>query len=132
MRVSLFTLCSLILGVSASPAELYPRAVSKSWAGTSNYFLQGMSESDQRTYLSQLASAGVKVIRLWVSNQPGGNSCVKGSISVSKVPELETVLGKYNVETLDLLDKTLTFIQSLGMKALISPHDGNKLNGANG
>ena len=107
-------------------------AASKSWAGTSNYFLQGLSASDQQSYIQQLASDGIKAIRLWVSDQPGGNACVKGSISVSGAPELETTLGQYNTQTLDLLDQTLVWTSSHGIKAIISPHDGNKLNGPNG
>jgi len=91
-----------------------------------------MSDADQDAYLRQLSQDGIKVIRVWINAQPGGGACVKGSISVSYVPRLETTLGRYNYETLDLLDKTLVKIGSFGMKALISPHDGNLLQGPNG
>lgn len=132
MKFAAFALATFILGANASPASLDRRGTSKSWAGTSNYFLQGMSDSDQETYLQQLANDGIKVIRLWVSDQPGNNACVKGSVSVSGVPEFETTLGQYNWQTLDLLDKTLVALSKHGIKALISPHDGNKLHGPNG
>lgn len=132
MKFSTLSLAAFALGVTASPASLDRRATSKSWAGTSNYFLQGMSDSDQETYLQQLSNDGVKVIRLWVSDQPGNNNCVKGSVSVSYVPEFETTIGKYNWQTLDLLDKTLVALNKHGIKALISPHDGNKFHGPNG
>jgi mannan endo-1,4-beta-mannosidase len=91
-----------------------------------------MSDTDQDAYLRQLSQDGIKVVRVWVNAQPGGGACVKGSISVSYVPDFETTLGRYNYQTLDLLDKTLVKIGSYGMKALISPHDGNMLQGPNG
>ncbi|CAM1502502.1 Fc.00g044860.m01.CDS01 [Cosmosporella sp. VM-42] len=122
MKSSITLLTSLALGASAS----------NSWAGTSNYFLQGMALSEQQAYLQQVANDGGKVVRLWVSNQSGGGSCVKGSVSSIGVPELETTLGQYNHETMDALDQTLVYIEQYGLKAIISPHDGNKLNGPNG
>lgn len=128
MRFSIIT-AAFALGVSATPTK---RQGSKSWAGTSNYFVQSMSTSEQQSYLSQLASDGVKVIRLWVSNQPGGGACVKGSLSQTGCPHFEETIGEYNYETLDLLDQTLVYLQDNGMKAIISPHDANLLNGPNG
>lgn len=130
MKSYIIALATIILGASAAPS-IEARA-SKSWAGTSNYFLQGLSDADQDSYLQTLANDGVKVIRLWISDQPGGNNCVKGSISVKGVPEFETTIGQYNWQTLDLLDATLVKAASHGIKALISPHDGNKLQGPNG
>ena len=131
MKLLSFLTTALLTTASASPT-LSPRATSNSWAGTSNYFIQSMSDADQDAYLRQLSQDGIKVIRVWINAQPGGGACVKGSISVSYVPRLETTLGRYNYETLDLLDKTLVKIGSFGMKALISPHDGNLLQGPNG
>lgn len=131
MKSVLLFLATALLA-AASPTTLDTRATSKSWAGTSNYFIQSMSDADQDAYLRQLSADGVKVIRVWVNAQPGGRACTKGSISVSYVPDFETTLGKYNYETLDLLDKTLVAIGKYGMKALISPHDGNLLHGPNG
>lgn len=131
MKASLLTILALAaVGASASP--LAERGTSHSWAGTSNYFIQGMSDADQDAYLSKLAQAGVRVIRVWVNAQAGSRACVKGSISATYVPEFETTLGKYNWETVDLLDKTLVAIGKHGMKALVSPHDGNLLHGPNG
>jgi mannan endo-1,4-beta-mannosidase len=135
MKLSLTTVAAaLAVAVSASPTT--PKSSqpegSKSWAGTSNYFVQGLSASDQEAYISALADAGVKVIRLWVSQQPGGGSCVKGSISKNSAPNFEEAIGTYNWETLDLLDQTLVYLEEKGIKALISPHDANLLNGPNG
>lgn len=135
MKLFSYALASLILGGAAAtptPSILEERATSKSWAGTSCYFLQGMSAADQQSYLQTLASSGIKVIRLWVNGQPGNNHCTKGSVSVSSAPDLETTLGQYNNVTLDLLDQTLTWASSHGIKAIISPHDGNAVHGANG
>lgn len=132
MKLTSVSLVSLALGAAASPMTVSERQASKSWAGTSNYFLQGMSTADQQSYIQQLASDGVKVLRVWVSDQPGGGSCVKGSISQTGVPELEESFGVFNDETLDLLDQTLVYLGENGIKALISPHDGNKLGGSNG
>ena len=132
MKLSLAAL-TLIGTAIASPASSLPkRQGSKSWSGTSNYFLQGMSTSDQQSYISQLASDGVKVLRLWVSNQPGGGACVKGSLSEMGCDHFEETIGQYEWRTLDLLDQTLVYLEENGMKAIISPHDANLLNGPNG
>ena len=132
MKYSFVASLALVLGASASPVALEERAASTSWGATSNYFLQGMSAAAQQSYLSTLASGGIKVIRFWVNSQPGGNSCTKGSVSVSSCPDLETTIGEYNDATLDLLDQTLVYVGQAGLKAIISPHDANDLNGSNG
>ena len=122
------------LAASAVNASPYKRSSSSShsFAGTSCYFVQGLSDSDQQAYLSALASGGVKTLRLWVAGQPGGGNCVKGSISVTGASDFETTIGQYNYETLDLLDQTMVYAQKVGIKVIISPHDGNDLGGANG
>ncbi|KAK5989661.1 hypothetical protein PT974_07916 [Cladobotryum mycophilum] len=127
-----FILSAVALALSAVASPALEKRGSKSFAGTSLYFLQGLSTDVQKSYLSTLANGGVKVVRLWVKDQPGQNTCVKGSVSVSGAPDFETTLGKYNWQTLDLLDQTLVYLQQYGLKAIISPHDGNKLNGQNG
>ncbi|KAJ6784330.1 hypothetical protein PWT90_07250 [Aphanocladium album] len=132
MKSTLLALVTLALGAATASPLAERAATSHSWAGTSNYFLQGMSDADQDAYLRQLSQAGVKVIRVWVNAQAGGRACAKGSISATYAPEFETTLGQYNWQTVDLLDKTLVAIGKYGMKALISPHDGNLLHGPNG
>lgn len=105
---------------------------SHSWAGTNNYFLQGLSDSDQNNYISALVSDGVKVVRLWVNGMTAG-SCTKFNTIATTIPQLETTaIGSYNVETLDALDATLVKLANSGIKALISPHDGNVICGSNG
>lgn len=132
MKFFAAALATIIMGASASPAELNPRGVSKSWGGTSNYFVQAMADDQQEKYIKALSDAGVRVIRVWVNAHPGNNACTKGSRLVKQVPDFEETIGKYNWETLDVLDKTLTLVAKYGMKALISPHDANALHGANG
>ncbi|KAK9781554.1 putative mannan endo-1,4-beta-mannosidase [Seiridium cardinale] len=128
---------SLVLGgiavpfVIASPlSSVSTRATSKSWAGSNLYFLQGLSDSDQDQWISTMSSSGAKVVRVWVNAQSGEGHCEKGSKLANGVPDLESGgLGKYSNETLDLLDKTLVKLSKSGIKALISPHDGNALAG---
>ena len=122
-------LASLALSANGTPLK---RGGSSSFAGTSLYFLQGLSADAQKSYLSALADGGAKTIRLWLSDQPGGGSCVKGSVSQTGAPEFEETIGTYNWDTIDLLDQSLVYVQEAGLKAIISPHDGNKLNGPNG
>jgi hypothetical protein len=57
---------------SGSPSELTANSNSSSssvsgnsFAGTSNYYLHGLSAADQKTYISNLQSSGAKVVRLW-------------------------------------------------------------------
>lgn len=114
-------LSSLLLAMSA--------AASNSWGGNNLLFLQGMDEGQQISYIKKLADDGTKVLRLWVRNMKKG--CEKGSDVVVDVPDLETTLGQYNDQTLDLLDRTLQLIQENGngMKVIISPHNANTIYG---
>ncbi|KAI0125154.1 glycoside hydrolase superfamily [Xylariales sp. AK1849] len=106
------------------------RSSSNSWAGSNLYFLQGLSDSDQDDWLDNLVSYGGKVVRVWVNAQGGSGHCEKGSKLAYGVPDLESNgLGSYSDETLDLLDATLVKISGKGLKAVISPHDGNALAG---
>ncbi|KAK9419445.1 putative mannan endo-1,4-beta-mannosidase [Seiridium unicorne] len=128
---------SLVLGgialplVLASPlSSISTRATSKSWAGSNLYFLQGLSDSDQDQWISTMSSSGAKVVRVWVNAQVGEGHCEKGSKLANGVPDLESGgLGRYSDETLDLLDKTLVKLSKNGIKAVVSPHDGNALAG---
>lgn len=99
-----------------------------SWMGTNLYYLQGLSDSDQDAYISQMANDGARVVRVWVNAQTEG-SCQKGSRIAVTVPNLETTIGQYNDETLAALDKVLVKLSNNGIRALISPHDANSLLG---
>ncbi|KAI0379660.1 glycoside hydrolase family 5 protein [Hypomontagnella monticulosa] len=97
--------------------------------GTNLYFLPGMSDQDQDTYINDLAQYGAKVVRVWVNQQSGGGHCEKGSKLSVSVPPLETTLGKFNNQTLDAVDKVVNKLSKKGIKAIISPHDANSLLG---
>lgn len=113
-------------GSSASNASTV--APGMSWMGANLYYLQGLSDSDQDTYINQMANDGAKVVRIWVNALTAG-SCEKGSSIAVTVPSLETTIGQYNDETLDALDKVMVKLSNSGIKALISPHDANALLG---
>jgi mannan endo-1,4-beta-mannosidase len=98
-------------------------SASHSFAGSSLYFLPGLSASDQAYYIDTLGSYGAKVIRIWVRQQSIG--CEKGSYIANNIPDFETTLGHYNWETLETLDSVLAKMVVKGMKAIISVHDGN-------
>ena len=102
---------------------------SHSYGGSSLYFLPGLSNSDQDYYINTLASYGTKVIRLWINGL--GTGCVKGSNVVTSQQEFETsAFGTYNWATLANVDKVLAKLAAKGMKAIISPHDGNDNHGS--
>ena len=115
-----------------------------SWAGSNLYFLHGLSDSDQDSYINTLASNGAKVLRIWglqpvirayrarglislvvTALSPG---CQKGSNIATNIPAFETAIGTYNFDTLAALDKVLNKLVAKQMKAIISPHDGNAVN----
>ncbi|PNP40479.1 hypothetical protein TGAMA5MH_07476 [Trichoderma gamsii] len=100
-------------------------AASNSFAGSSLYFLPGLSASDQANYINTLASYGAKVVRVWINGL--GTGCVKGSNVVTSVSEFETTIGTYNWNSLAAVDKVLAQLAAKGMKAIISPHDGNDI-----
>lgn len=118
---------TLLTIVSANPMKRN----SHSWAGTNNYFLHGLSDSDQTNYINSLASDGVKVVRLWVTGLNAGG-CEKYSTISKTVPQLETTIGSYNNATLDALDATIVKLAEKNIKVIISPHDGNVICGSNG
>ncbi|XXG96871.1 hypothetical protein Hte_003162 [Hypoxylon texense] len=130
---------SLLLGLSAlALPSAYGSSLSqnearqsgsKSFMGTNLYFLPGMSDQDQDSYINDLANYGAKVVRVWVNQQSGDGHCEKGSKLSVKVPQLETTIGTYNDETLDAVDKVVNKLAQKGIKSIISPHDANSLLG---
>ncbi|KAF4342794.1 glycoside hydrolase family 5 [Fusarium beomiforme] len=120
---ALFTTTCLALAVFCKPTV----AKSSSWSGTSNYFLQGMSDSAQDAYIQTLSSYNTKVVRLWVNQ--AGKGCQKGSQIVKDIPPLETTIGQYNQGTLDEVDNLLVKLSQKNIKAIIYPHDSNSLIG---
>ncbi|KAI1265209.1 glycoside hydrolase family 5 protein [Xylariaceae sp. FL1019] len=129
MKTSLLALGALALHSSVASPLHSTRAAATTWMGTNLYYLQGLSETDQDSYINTLADYGVKVVRVWANAQPGNGECVKGSKSATSVPAFETSIGTYNYATLDALDLVINKLAQKGMKVVISPHDGNSLIG---
>ncbi|TVY71426.1 putative mannan endo-1,4-beta-mannosidase F [Lachnellula suecica] len=119
----------LLLPTIVAPLALSAFATaSNSFGGSSLYFLQGLSDADQDSYINTLSSYGAKVLRLWVTGTSAG--CTKGSKVATSLPDFETTIGTYNNDTLKALDSVLAKMAAKGMKAIISPHDGNKIHDA--
>ncbi|KAI0165891.1 glycoside hydrolase family 5 protein [Xylariaceae sp. FL1272] len=111
-----------ILALSA--LALRGAVAATTWMGTNLYYLQGLSEEDQNSYIDTLADYGVKVVRLWANRQPGNSELSNIRLVI---PFLATSIGAYNYETLDALDLVISKLAQKGMKVVISPHDGNSL-----
>ncbi|KAI1413025.1 glycoside hydrolase [Hypoxylon sp. FL1857] len=115
--------CLLFKAPQALPTDkLDSRANSPSWAGSNNYFLIGLSESQQNAWIDAMSSYGAKAVRLWVNGQTAG-SCQKGSTTEDNIPPLESSIGKYDDTVLDAIDNVLVKLAAKGIKAIISPHD---------
>ena len=107
--------------VSPTLLSLFPciaqvLASSPSFAGSDNYFLHGVSSSEQARYISTLNTWGVKVLRLWGTPPTGRfirlvfyissqstvtglpDSCIKGS-QTSSVPNFEDTIGSYQCKS---------------------------------
>lgn len=115
---------------------------SKSWAGSNNYFLHALHPEEQASYINSLKGFGAKVVRLWGKSSPefllklaiidnttvtgAKDGCTKSS-STQSVPDYESSFGSYQTGTLDALDSVLSQLHTVGIKAIISPHDANLL-----
>lgn len=112
-------------------------AAQKSWAGTNSYFLPGLPQAKQVAHIEQLRDMGVRVLRLWVREQPPPfmKKCEKGSLrgDVEWCSPFEHYfaggLGQYDYSALDVLDQTLANViaHGGGMKVILSPHDANNI-----
>ncbi|KAI1347141.1 glycoside hydrolase [Xylaria sp. FL0043] len=114
MKQAFLTLASFLAATAA--------ANSPSWAGSNLYFLIGLSDSQQDEWITNIASDGAKVVRLWVNGQSAG-SCQKGSTVATTIQELESSIGNYNDAVLDAVDSVLVKLSAKGIKAIVSPHD---------
>ncbi len=136
--LNLVVVLSVLAGVAAN---------SKSFGGSNNYFIHGVSDYEREQWVNTLADWGAKVVRLWgnvfwrlsefiwwFSAVVGlYDGCVKGS-KTSYIQNLENEgsIGTYHPEVLHALDNVLSLLHKRGMKAIISPHDGGSIGGANG
>lgn len=71
-------------------------------------------------------------MRLHVSAQEGGDQDPVTFVWSPDVPRFEDELGKYNWETLDAIDYTLTLLEEYNIKAIIVPHNADMLGGPGG
>ncbi|KAF7354066.1 hypothetical protein MVEN_01093900 [Mycena venus] len=123
---------------------LLPSALAaNSWAGANNYYLYALPQVDRLAILSGMQSAGMKVLRTWVTGFGAGQ---KASNNVA-VHDLEANgLGTYNDTVLDLIDQLMVDahsygndsysswllagdMDSAGVKLLIGMYDQNALRG---
>ncbi|MCJ1387736.1 hypothetical protein MMC18_000579 [Xylographa bjoerkii] len=125
LPLSHFPLILQVLFSFQVAATAIEKRSSKSFAGANSYFVHAISTEYQTDYIEALAADGAKVIRLWVTGAYAG--CTKGSTTVA-IPDLEpNTVGTFNDAVLIALDNTLKIVHANGMKAIISPHDGNLL-----
>jgi mannan endo-1,4-beta-mannosidase len=125
MKTVLSTAVAALALISTSQAVPHRKRASLSFAGSNLYFLHGLSASDQATYINKLASYEAKVVRLWVTGVSQG--CQKGSNVATSIADFESTIGQYNYDTLAALDAVLAQTSAKGIKAIISPHDGNDI-----
>ena len=129
-------LAAFVLGTAASPLAATVEGPSSAGRGTSNYFVQGMSDPDQAaTSSSSTMMASKWFFCGWATNLATTHVSRAESVPpvclTSRPPSRPPALSKYDWQTLDLLDKTLT-LSKHGIKVLISPCGGNKLQGPHG
>jgi len=98
-----------------------------SWAGSSLYYAAGLSASQQEFLFSNLQSAGVKVLRVWLDGQSTGST--KGT-PIQSYNSLEPhTIGTYDDTVLNLLDDVMISANKYGIKLMISMHSFNALQG---
>ncbi|KAJ4470209.1 glycoside hydrolase family 5 protein [Lentinula aciculospora] len=91
-------------------------SAANSFSGANNYYAYALPEIDRITLLDGMQTAGMKVLRTWVSGQSAGQ---KGSDSIA-VSDLEANgIGNYNDTILDLIDQLMVDAHARGIKLLI-------------
>lgn len=97
----------------------------KNWAGSNLYYAAGLSQSQQDYWFSNLKSAGVKVVRVWLDGQSSGST--KGT-PITTYPSLEhNQIGQYDDTVLNLMDGVMLNAYKYGIKLMISIHSFNAL-----
>jgi len=69
-----------------STGALEKRQAQNSFAGTSNYYIAGLTQKERLDYLNTLRSYGSDIIRIWVAGASGEE---KGSQLSRTVPEVD-------------------------------------------
>jgi mannan endo-1,4-beta-mannosidase len=95
----------------------------KSWAGSNLYYAAGLSVQQQNALFSDLASADVKVLRVWLDGQ---SESQKGT-SINAYPELEDTIGTYDDTVLERYDDLMLNARKHGIKLMISIYSYNSL-----
>ncbi|KZP08273.1 glycoside hydrolase family 5 protein [Athelia psychrophila] len=95
-----------------------------SFSGASNFYAYALPESERTSLLSNMQSAGMKVLRTFVQ---GVGASQKSSSNIY-VPDVEPItIGIYNDTILDAIDQLMVEANSYGIKLLISMYDKNTL-----
>lgn len=93
--------------------------VPTSFAGAANYFLFSLPVADQVTILNAMQAAGIKTVRIFISNCYANT---KGSNGIA-VPDVEEPVGTYNDAILQAIDVTMSLVVPRNMKLIIALHD---------
>jgi len=96
-----------------------------SWVGSNLYYAPGLYQNDQDFLFSNLQSAGVKVLRIWLDGQ--STASTKGT-NIQSYPNLEPqTVGQYDDTVLNLVDALMLTANKYGIKLLISMYSFNSL-----
>ncbi|KAJ3161041.1 hypothetical protein HDU86_007660 [Geranomyces michiganensis] len=99
--------------------------VSGNWAGINHFYLAPLyakSPDDLKYTLDKIKAAGFKVIRTFIQAQY--YNCAKTD-QVSKLPDIEGPLGKFNPDVMAIYEKVFEEIAKRGMKVIIAIRNGN-------
>ncbi|THU76947.1 glycoside hydrolase family 5 protein [Dendrothele bispora CBS 962.96] len=115
-KILIVAVQALILGRTVAAAN--------SFAGANNYYAYGLPDTERHALLDAMKSAGMKVLRTWVSGHTAGQ---KGSNSAA-VNDLEhDGLGTYDDAILKQIDQLMVDAHDRGIKLLIGMYDQNSL-----
>ncbi|KAG8733406.1 hypothetical protein FRC11_006449 [Ceratobasidium sp. 423] len=97
-------------------------SAANSFAGANLYYAAGLNPSQHATLLSNMQSAGMKVLRVWLDGQ--FTATTKGTAITET-----TSVGTYDPTMLNLLDDFMMDAHKYGIKFIISMHSWNALSG---
>jgi mannan endo-1,4-beta-mannosidase len=113
--------CSrVVASVSPSASNGHTVSARHNWGGADSFFLFALSESDRLEHLAAMQSAGMKVVRIFISGVGDG---AKGSSSTA-TPDVEPKqLGVWDDTILERIDRLMYESLQYGVKLDISMHD---------
>ncbi|KAJ3223217.1 hypothetical protein HDU81_009316, partial [Chytriomyces hyalinus] len=111
---------------SKDPAIPYRRdssSVQTPFAGVNSYFIWAYEDSDQIQILKDIAAAGLKVIRIFITGFGAYNKGTNIATTYSDIEE--SGVGSYNDDVLQRIDRLLVNIRDskLDLKLIICMHD---------